>query len=158
MRWVRHVARMGERRRTLVLVWKPGRKKPLERWSCRRVDNIKMDLGEIGWGGVDWIGLAQDRDKWRALMNVVLNLQVPSDSGKLLSDCTTGGPLSGTQLHSVSQFCSWSSASCKYGLYCWHLRYTACCIDLQRQSQQSGWTFMYIIGTCFNRPIEKRWN
>jgi hypothetical protein len=41
------------------------------------VDNIKMDLLEIGWGGVDWIGLAQDRDKWRALMNVVMNLQVP---------------------------------------------------------------------------------
>jgi hypothetical protein len=41
------------------------------------VDNIKMDLGEIGWGGVYWIGLAQDRDKWRALVNVVMNLQVP---------------------------------------------------------------------------------
>jgi hypothetical protein len=42
-----------------------------------RVDNIKMDLLEIGWGGVDWAGLAQDRDKWRAFVNVVMNLQVP---------------------------------------------------------------------------------
>jgi hypothetical protein len=41
------------------------------------VDNIKMDLLEIGWGGVDWIGLAQDRGKWRALMNEVMNLRVP---------------------------------------------------------------------------------
>jgi hypothetical protein len=41
------------------------------------VDNIKMGLSEIGWGGVDWIGLAQDRDKWRALVNVVMNVQVP---------------------------------------------------------------------------------
>jgi hypothetical protein len=41
------------------------------------VDNIKMDLSEIGWGGVDWIGLAQDKDKWRALVNVVMNLLVP---------------------------------------------------------------------------------
>jgi hypothetical protein len=44
---------------------------------CRWVDNIKMDLSEIGWGGVDWVGLAQERDKWRALVNVVMNLRVP---------------------------------------------------------------------------------
>jgi hypothetical protein len=47
------------------------------------VDNIKMDLLEIGWGGVDWIGLAQDRDKWRALVNAVMNRRVPQNAGKL---------------------------------------------------------------------------
>jgi hypothetical protein len=50
---------------------------PLGRPRYRWVDNIKMDLLEIGWGGVDWIGLAQDRDKWRALVNAVMNLRVP---------------------------------------------------------------------------------
>jgi hypothetical protein len=44
---------------------------------CKWVDNIKMILGEVGWGGVNWIGLAQDRDKWRALVNAVINLRVP---------------------------------------------------------------------------------
>jgi hypothetical protein len=61
-----------------------------------------MDLGEIEWGGVDWIGLAQDRDKWRALMNAVMNLRVPSNAGKLSSGCTTGGLSSSAQLHRVS--------------------------------------------------------
>jgi hypothetical protein len=54
-----------------LLVGKPERKRPLGRPRCRWVDNIKMDLLEIGWGGVDWIGLAQDR------MNAVMNLRVP---------------------------------------------------------------------------------
>jgi hypothetical protein len=52
-------------------------KRPLGRPRWRWMDNIKMDLGEIVWGGVDWIGLAQDRDKWRALLNLVMNLRVP---------------------------------------------------------------------------------
>jgi hypothetical protein len=52
-------------------------KRPLGRLRCRWVDNIRMDLGEVGWGDVDWIGLAQDRNRWRALVNSVLNLQVP---------------------------------------------------------------------------------
>jgi hypothetical protein len=54
-----------------------GGKEPLERPRHRWVDNIKMDLLEIGCGGVDWIGLAQDRDKWRAVVNAVMNLWVP---------------------------------------------------------------------------------
>jgi hypothetical protein len=58
-------------------VGKPEGKRLLERPKCRWVDNIKMDLLEIVWGGVDWIGLAQDGDKWRALMNAVMNLRVP---------------------------------------------------------------------------------
>jgi hypothetical protein len=52
-------------------------KRPVGRPKRRWVDNIKMDLLEIGWGGVDWIGLAQDNDKWRALVNAVMNLRVP---------------------------------------------------------------------------------
>jgi hypothetical protein len=57
-------------------VGKPGGKRPLERPRRRWVDNIKMYLREIGWDGVDWIDMAQDRDQWRALVNTVLNLQV----------------------------------------------------------------------------------
>jgi hypothetical protein len=69
---------MGENRNVCrLLVGKPEGKRPLGRPRLRWVDNIKMDLGEIGWGGVDWIGLAQDRDKWRALLNSVMTLRVP---------------------------------------------------------------------------------
>jgi hypothetical protein len=56
---------------------KPEAKSPLKRSRCRWVDNIKIDLGEIGCCGVEWIGLAQDRDKWKAVMNAVMNLRVP---------------------------------------------------------------------------------
>jgi hypothetical protein len=69
---------MGEKRNAYrLLVRKPEGKRPLGRPRCRWVGNIKMDLLEIGWCGVDWIGLAQDRDKWRALLNAVMNLRVP---------------------------------------------------------------------------------
>jgi hypothetical protein len=60
-----------------LLVGKPEGKRPLGRPRRRYVDNIKMDLLDIGWGIVDSIGLAQDRDKWRALVNAVINLRVP---------------------------------------------------------------------------------
>jgi hypothetical protein len=60
-----------------LLVRKPVGKRPLGRPRCRWVGNVRMDLGEVGWGDVDWIGLAQDRNRWRALVNLVLNLQVP---------------------------------------------------------------------------------
>jgi hypothetical protein len=69
---------MGEKRNAYrLLVGKPEEQKPLERPRSRWVDNIRMDLVEVGWGDVDWIGLAQDRDRWRALVNAVLNLRVP---------------------------------------------------------------------------------
>jgi hypothetical protein len=69
---------MGEKRNSyMLLVGKPEGKRSLGRPRCRRVVNIKMDLLEIGWGGVDWIGLAQDRDTWRAVVNAVMNLRVP---------------------------------------------------------------------------------
>jgi hypothetical protein len=58
-------------------VGKLEEKSPLGRPRCRWVDNIKMELLEIGWSGVDWIGLAQDRDKWRALVNAAMTLRVP---------------------------------------------------------------------------------
>jgi hypothetical protein len=70
------VARMGEGRYVYrVLVGKPEGKRPLGRPRRRWEDGIKMDLGEIGWGGcVEWIHLAQDRDRWRAVVNAVMNL------------------------------------------------------------------------------------
>jgi hypothetical protein len=69
---------MGETRNAYrILVGKPEGKTPLGRPRRRWVDNIKMDLGEIGWDGMDWIELAQDRDQWRALVNTVMNLRVP---------------------------------------------------------------------------------
>jgi hypothetical protein len=69
---------MGEKRNAYrLLVGKPEGKRPLGRPRRRWVDNIKMDVLEIGWGGVDRIGLAQDRDKWRPLVNAVMNLRVP---------------------------------------------------------------------------------
>jgi hypothetical protein len=78
MRWMGHVARMGEKRNAYrLLVGKPEGKRPLGRPRRRWVDNIRMDLGEVGWGGVDWIGLTTDRNRWRALVNSVLNLRVP---------------------------------------------------------------------------------
>jgi hypothetical protein len=61
--------------------------------------NIKMDLREIGWGGVDWIDVAQDRDQWRALMNTIMNLRVPSNAGSFLSSCTIGGFSRRARLH-----------------------------------------------------------
>jgi hypothetical protein len=78
MRWAGHVARIGAKRNAYrLLVGKPEGKKPLGRPRRRWVDNIKMDLGEVGWGDVDWIGLAMDRNRWRALVNSVLNFRVP---------------------------------------------------------------------------------
>jgi hypothetical protein len=77
-RWAGHVARMGETRIAYrLLVGKPEGKRPLGRSRRRWVDKIKMALREIGWDGMDWIELAQDRDQWRALVNTVMNLWVP---------------------------------------------------------------------------------
>jgi hypothetical protein len=60
-----------------LLVGKPEGRRPLGRSRRRWKDNIKMDLLEIGWSGMDWIGLAQDRNKWRALRNALMNIRVP---------------------------------------------------------------------------------
>ena len=78
MRWVGHVARMGKRRGVYrVLVGKPEGKRPLGRPMRRWEDNIKMDLQKLEGGGMDWIELAQDRDKWRVFVDTVMNLWVP---------------------------------------------------------------------------------
>ena len=78
MRWAGHVARMGEERGAYrVLVGKPEGARPLGRPRRRWVDNIRMDLQEVGCGYGDWIGLAQDRDGWRKLVSAVMNLRVP---------------------------------------------------------------------------------
>jgi len=69
---------MGKKRGVYrVLVGKPEGKRPLGRHRRRWEDNIKMDLQEVGCGGVDWIELAQDRDRWRTLVSAVMNLRVP---------------------------------------------------------------------------------
>jgi hypothetical protein len=78
MRLAGHVARIWKKRNAYkLLVGKPEGRRPLGRPKRRWFDNIRMDLAEVGWGDVDWIGLAQDRDRWRALVNSVLNLRVP---------------------------------------------------------------------------------
>jgi hypothetical protein len=78
MRWAGHVARMGEKGNAYrILVGKPEGKRPLGRPIRRWANNIRIDLREIGWGGMDWINLAQDIDQWRALVNTIMNLLVP---------------------------------------------------------------------------------
>jgi hypothetical protein len=69
---------MGEKRGAhRALVGKPEGRRPLERPRHSWEENIKMDLREVGWGGIDWINLAQNRDRWRAVVNAVMNLRVP---------------------------------------------------------------------------------
>jgi hypothetical protein len=78
LRWAGHVARMGERRGAYrALVGKPEGRRPLGRPRHRWEDNIKMDLREVACGGSDWVDLAQDRNRWRALVYTVMNLRVP---------------------------------------------------------------------------------
>jgi hypothetical protein len=78
MRWTGNVARRREKRNAYrLLMGKPKGKRPLGKPRREWVDNIRMDLGVMGWVDVDWIGLAQGRDKWRTLVNAVMNLWVP---------------------------------------------------------------------------------
>jgi hypothetical protein len=102
MRWTGHVARKGEKRNVYRLVGKPEGRRPPGRPRRMWLDNIRMDLVEVGWSDVDWIGLAQDRERSRALVNSVLNHRVQWDAGKLLSVQTTRDLSSSAQLHGVS--------------------------------------------------------
>jgi hypothetical protein len=94
---------MVEKRKAYrLLVGNPERKRPLRITRRRWVDVIRMDLGKTRWGGVHWIGLAQDRDNWRALVKPEMNLLVPQNSGKLSSGLTTDGLSRSAQHHRVS--------------------------------------------------------
>jgi hypothetical protein len=91
VRWEGHAARMTTKRNAYrILVGEPGRNRLLGRPRGRWVDNSKMDLREIGWDGMDWIDLAQDRDHWLALVNT---------AGKFLSSCTNSSFSRRAQLH-----------------------------------------------------------
>jgi hypothetical protein len=85
-----------------ILAGKPKGKGPLGRPRHMWVDSIKMNLREIGWGGMDLTDLAQDRDHWRALVNTVMKLRVPKYVGKLLNNCTTGSFSRRAQLSGVN--------------------------------------------------------
>jgi hypothetical protein len=82
----------------------PEVRRPLERPRLGWLDNIRMDLVEVGWSDMEWIGLAHNRDRWRALVNSVLNLRVPKNAGKLWSVKTTRDLSSSAQLHGVSYY------------------------------------------------------
>jgi hypothetical protein len=83
-----------------ILVGKPEEERPQPRGMC--VDNIKLDLREIGWGGMCWINLAQDRDQWKAVVNKVMKLLHPQNIGKFLSRCAIGGFSGRAQLHAFN--------------------------------------------------------
>ena len=105
MRWAGHVARMGEERGVYrVLVGKPEGRRPLGRPRRRWVDNIRMDLQEEGCGFMDWIGLAQDRDRWRTLVSAVMNLRVPWNAGNFLTSCRPVSFSRRTLHHGVSKY------------------------------------------------------
>ena len=104
MRWAGHVAHMGEGRGVYrVLVGKPDGKRPLGRPRRRWEDNIRMDLQEVGVWYEDWIGLAQGRDRWRALVSAVRNLRVPQNAGNFLTSCKLASFSRRTLLHGVGR-------------------------------------------------------
>jgi hypothetical protein len=88
MRRAGHVARLGEKNAYRIMVGKPERRRPLGRPRRRWVNNVKVDLREIGRVDMDWMDLVKDRDQWRALVYTAMNFRVPSNAGKFFSSCT----------------------------------------------------------------------
>ena len=106
MRWAGHVVCMGEERGVYrVLVGKPEGRRPLGRPRHRWVDNIRTDLQEVGCGYIDWIGLAQDRDRWQTLVSAVMNLRVPWNAGNFWTSCKPVSFSRTTLHHGVSIYC-----------------------------------------------------
>jgi hypothetical protein len=100
MRWAGHVARMVMKRNAYrMLVGMPYGKRPLKRPRRKWVDNIKTNLKEIGWNGMDWIDLAHNRNQWRALVNTVMNLRVARRVERFLSSCTIDNFSRRAQIH-----------------------------------------------------------
>jgi len=91
LRWAKHVAHMWNTSAYRILVVTPEQKRPLGRSRCGKEENMKMYLQEVWWVGLDWISLAQGYDRWQALVNVVMNFQVPQNRGNFL---TSWGPVS----------------------------------------------------------------
>ena len=105
MRCAGRVARMGKVRGVYrVLLGKPERRRPLGRPRPRWVDNIRMDLQEVGGGYMDWIGLAQERDSWRTIVSAVMNLRVPWNAGNFLTICKPVSFSRRTLHHGVSKY------------------------------------------------------
>ena len=100
LRMAGHVARMGDKRASYrVFVGTANGKRPLGRPKYRWEDNIKINLQEVGWGGVDWFDLAKDRDKWWAVVNAVTNLRVLENAGNSLTSRGTVNFSGGTEFH-----------------------------------------------------------
>jgi hypothetical protein len=104
MRWSGPVAHMGVMNAYKILVIKPEGKRALRRTRHRWEDNIRMSLRGIGWEGVDWIHLAEDRDQWQTVVNTVMNFQVPQKAGNFLTSRVTVSFSRRTLLHGISYF------------------------------------------------------
>jgi hypothetical protein len=96
------MSRAYRRNACWLLLRKSEENRSLKRPRCGWIDSIKMDLADIECGGMEWIGLAKDRDQWRALVNAVTDIRGPPNAGKFFSSCTTSGLSSRAQLHGVS--------------------------------------------------------
>ena len=122
---------MGEERGVyMVLVGKPEGKRPLGRPRRRWVDNIRMDLQEVGCGYMDWIGLAHDRDSWRTLVSAVMNLRVPWNGGNFLTSCKPVSCSRRTLHHGVSKI------TCKLAPLTW-LYYRNICLEIRSKKTKN---------------------